>query len=344
MDYFRLKARGTSLRREIVGGFTTFLTMLYILPVNALIMSQAGMPQAALLTATGLMTALACLISGLWANVPIAMSVGMGLNAFFTFSMVQGMGLPWQTALGIVFLSGVLFFILSITPFRRWILESIPADLRCAVSAGIGAFIAFIGLKELGFIVASPATLVHLGDLSSPNALLGLLGLLLAAIFWLRGVKAAFLLSVLATAVVGWGLGIAPMPQAIVSLPASPMPILMQLDVVSALQLSLVPVIVIYMVTHLMDSLGTISAIGMRAGLFGREKADHRSLQKAIEADAFASVLSGPMGVSTTTSFIESASGVEAGGRTGLTAVVTGVCFMVALLFFPIFAAIPAAA
>lgn len=325
-----------------MAGVTTFLTMLYIVPTNALIMSQAGMPQDALITATALMTALACLIGGLWARTPIAMSVGMGLNAFFTFGMVQGMGLPWQTALGVVFLSGLLFLALSLTPFRRWILESVPADLRHAISAGIGAFLAFIGLKQMGIITAHPATLVGLGKLSDPMVLLGIAGLALAAVFSLYRLKGAFVLAILATSALGWLLGIAPLPKGVVSLPASPAPLFLQLDIAGALSLGLLPVVTAYMVTHLMDALGTISAVGLRAGLF--DDANQKPLQRTIEADAFSSALSGLMGVSTTTSFIESAAGVEEGGRTGLVTVVTGLCFLLTLFLLPLFQAIPGAA
>ena len=338
MGLFKLKEHGTDVKTEFRAGFTTFLTMMYIVPVNAIIMSKTGMDFGALVTATALITIFATILNGLWANTPIAMSVGMGLNAYFTFGLVLGMKIPWQTALGIVFISGVLFLVLSFTKFRVWIMESVPVDLRRAISAGIGAFIAFIGLKEMGMVVANPAVLVGLGDFSDPKVILGVVGLVLTfGLFTLR-VKGAFIIAILATSVVAWIFGIASFPSEFISMPASISSIAMELDVMSALSLALLPVIITFLITDLFDSLGTLTGVGFRAGIF---KKDGKELQKTLEADAGATVAGTLLGVSTTTSFIESASGVEEGGRTGLTAVATGLFFISTLFMMPLFKEIP---
>lgn len=338
MDFFKLQSHGTTVKTEAMAGFTTFLTMLYIVPVNAIIMSNAGMPMDALITATALITIFATVLNGLWANTPIAMSVGMGLNAYFTFGLVLGMQIPWQTALGVVFLSGVIFLALSLTRFRVWIMESVPKDLRRAISAGIGAFIAFIGLKQMGMVVSNPAVIVGLGDFKDPNVLLGVLGLILIFAFYAWKVKGAFIIAVLVASVVAWVSGLAPYPTEMFSMPASIAPIMFELDILSALSLALLPVIITFLITDMFDSLGTLAGVGYRAGIF---KEDGKELQKTLEADAGATVVGTLLGVSTTTSFIESASGVEEGGRTGLTAVFTGLFFIFTLFMLPLFKAIP---
>ena len=338
MDFFKLQSHGTTVKTEAMAGFTTFLTMLYIVPVNAIIMSNAGMPMDALITATALITIFATVLNGLWANTPIAMSVGMGLNAYFTFGLVLGMQIPWQTALGVVFLSGVIFLALSLTRFRVWIMESVPKDLRRAISAGIGAFIAFIGLKQMGMVVSNPAVIVGLGDFKDPNVLLGVLGLILIFAFYAWKIKGAFIIAVLVASVVAWVSGLAPYPTEMFSMPASIAPIMFELDILSALSLALLPVIITFLITDMFDSLGTLAGVGYRAGIF---KEDGKELQKTLEADAGATVVGTLLGVSTTTSFIESASGVEEGGRTGLTAVFTGLFFIFTLFMLPLFKAIP---
>lgn len=337
-DFFKLEKNGTTVKTEVTAGFTTFLTMMYIVPVNAIIMSKTGMPMDALITATALITIFSSILNGLWANTPIAMSVGMGLNAYFTFGLVLGMKVPWQTALGVVFLSGVLFLVLSLTPLRVWIMKSVPHDLRRAISAGIGSFIAFIGLKSMGMVVANPAVLVGVGNFKKPNVLLGVVGLVLVVAFYTWKLKGAFILAVVSTAIIAWVLGIAAYPSEFFSLPASVSPIALQLDIKSALTLSLFPVIITFLITDLFDSLGTLAGVGFRAGLF---KDDGKELQKTLEIDALASTACAVVGVSTTTAFIESAAGVEEGGRTGLTAVVTGLCFILTLFMMPLFKAIP---
>jgi adenine/guanine/hypoxanthine permease len=338
VDFFKLEKNGTTVKTEFTAGFTTFLTMMYIVPVNAIIMSKTGMPMEALITATALITIFSSILNGLWANTPIAMSVGMGLNAYFTFGLVLGMKVPWQTALGVVFLSGLLFLVLSLTPLRVWIMRSVPHDLRRAISAGIGSFIAFIGLKSMGMVIANPAVLVGVGNFKNPSVLLGVLGLILVFAFYSWRLKGAFILAVVTTAIVAWIAGIAPYPTEFFSLPASVSSIAFELDIKSALTLSLFPVIITFLITDLFDSLGTLAGVGFRAGLF---KDDGKELQKTLEIDALASTVCAVVGVSTTTAFIESAAGVEEGGRTGLTAVVTGLCFILTLFMMPLFKAIP---
>ena len=204
MDIFKLKQNGTTAKTELNAALTTFLAMVYIIPVNALILSDAGMPKDALLVATALITILATIFNGLWANTPVALSTGMGLNAYFTYSMVIGMGIPWQTALGAIFISSAIFTILSFTNFRLWIIKNIPLDLRYAISAGIGAFIAFVGLSQMGLIVSSPATKVAIGNVADPKVLIGVIGLILMIIFWALKIRIGFILAIAVTSAIAW--------------------------------------------------------------------------------------------------------------------------------------------
>ncbi|NKQ40643.1 MAG: NCS2 family permease [Sulfurovum sp.] len=341
LSRFKLKEHGTDVKTEFLAGFTTFLTMMYIVPVNGFILADAGLPMEAVVTATALITIIATLFSGIWGNTPIAMSVGMGLNAYFAYGLVLGMKIPWQTALGIVFLSGIIFAILSFTKFRVWIMTSIPMDLRRAISAGIGAFIAFIGFKQMGMIVADKATFVALGKFSDPSVMLGAFGLMVTLVLYAYRVKGAFILAVIITSVAGWNFGIGSLPDGVLSMPASIAPIALELDIVSALSLSLLPVIITFLITDMFDTLGTLTAVGARADLFQKNSSEDKALEKTLEADAIATVGGSLLGVSTTTSFIESASGVEAGGRTGLTAVFTALFFVLTLFMLPLFKAIP---
>lgn len=342
MKFFDLAQNKTSVKQEFGAGLTTFLAMMYIVPVNAIIMSKTGMPYEALITATALITIFSTILNGLWANTPVAMSVGMGLNAYFTFGLCIGMKVPWQTALGVVFLSGVIFVVLSFTNFRMWIIRSIPLDLRRAISAGIGTFISFVAFQQMGFIVNNDAVLVGIGNFKDPNVLLGVLGLFLVICFWAWKIKGAFILAVLATSVIAWVLGIAPHPKEIFSTPASISPIFLELDIKGAFSLALLPVIITFFVTDLFDSIGTLAGVGTRAGIFDENKKDGVvKLEKTLEADAVATAAGSLVGVSTTTSFVESASGVEEGGRTGLTAVFCGLLFILTLFMLPLFKAIP---
>lgn len=338
---FQLKEHNTTVKTELLAGLTTFLTMMYIVPVNGFILSDAGLPMGAVVTATALITILATIFNGIWSNTPIAMSVGMGLNAYFSYGLVLGMQMPWQTALGIVFLSGVIFVVLSFTKFRIWIMTSIPMDLRRAVSAGIGAFIAFIGLKQMGIIVENKATLVALGDLGDSNILLGVFGVFLTLVFYNLKIKGAFIITILLTSILGWALGIGQAPDKVFGMPESIEPIYMQLDIISAFSLALLPVIITFLITDMFDTLGTLTGVGTRANLFQNDKKEDNALARTLEADAIATVGGSVLGVSTTTSFIESASGVEEGGRTGLTSVFTGLFFILTLFLLPLFQAIP---
>jgi len=339
LERFELQKHNTTVSKEFISGMTTFFAMLYIIPVNATIMSAAGMPFDALVTATALMTIIASLFSGLWANTPIAMSVGMGLNAFFTYGIVLGMKIPWQSALGIVFLSGILYIIIALTPLRAWIINTIPLDIKRATSAGIGAFIAFIGLQEMHIIVPSSSTLVTLGHIDSPHILLSLFGLFVALILSMLRVRAALILSILLTTLLSWIVGSSEISSNIISMPASIAPIAFEMDIKSALSLAMIPLIMTFLITDIFDTIGTLIGVGLRAKLFNEK--DSIPLQRTMEADAVATVLSGVIGVTSTTAFIESATGVEEGGRTGLSAVFTALLFILPLFFLPLFNSIP---
>jgi len=341
LSHFKLKEHSTDIKTEITAGFTTFLTMLYIVPLNALILSQSGMPYDALVTATIVVTFLITLLNGIYSNTPVALSVGMGLNAYFTYGLVLGMKVPWQTALGVVFISGLLFVLLSLTSFRRTLLNAIPESLRRAISAGIGAFLAFIGLKEIGIIASDKVTLVHLGDLSSPETILGTFGLALVVILHSLQIKGSFIISIISTTLLAFAMGNATLPNVLFALPASIEPIAFELDILSALTLSMVPIIVAFLLTDMFDTLGTLGGIAQRVNIY---KNDDRKLDSTLKSDAIGSVVGASLGVSTVTSFIESAAGVEAGGKTGLTAVATALFFLPLLFMLPIFEAIPAVA
>ena len=332
---FKLSEKNTSVKTEFIAGFTTFLTMLYIVPVNALILSSTGMPFEALITATALITIISTILNGIYSNTPIAMSVGMGINAYFAYGLVGGMGISWQSGLGVVFISGLIFFILTLTPFKRVIMDSVPLDIKRAISASIGMFLAFIGLKEMGIIVVNPATIVSLGDFSNINTLIGVIGIFILFGLYVLNTKGSFIISIILTSIIALFLDIWSIPEYFFSTPASIAPIALELDIGSILSLSFLPIIIIFMITDLFDSIGTLSGIGHRA------KVDNRDIEKTLQIDAFATMGGSMLGVSTTTSFMESASGVEEGGRTGLTAIFTGLFFISTLFLLPTFQAIP---
>ncbi|MCV3333449.1 NCS2 family permease [Campylobacter lari] len=349
MDFFKLKEHNSDIKTEIYAGIATFLAMIYIIPVNANIMSNSGMPLEALIVATALVTIIATAFSAFFSNTPVAMSVGMGLNAYFTFSVCNTYQIPWQSALGTVFLSGVVFTLLSFTNFRIWVIKSIPNDLRKAISAGIGTFIAFMGLVQMGIITKSEATLVGLGDFSSTKVLFGLFGLFLVFVFWAWRIKAAFILAVFASALCAWIFGIdgAKFPEQLLSLPVISgdnglSAIFGKLDIKGALELSMIPIVLTFFVTQLFDSVGTITGVGSRGKIFDDPKQGEKKLGKTLGADAASSAMGAVVGTSTVTAFVESSAGVEAGGRTGLTALVTAICFVFTLFLLPVFKAIPA--
>ncbi len=336
---FHLHRHGTSVRTEVTAGVTTFLTAAYIIFVHPSILADAGMDKGALLTVTCLAAGAATLLIALWANAPLMMAPGMGLNAFFTYTLVLGEGLRWQTALGVVFLSGVFFLVLTLLGVRERIVKAIPLSLRLATSVGIGLFIAFIGMKSLGLIVKSEATLVRLGSIS-PAVLLGLFGLLLVALLEVRKIRGSILIAILATTALGMALGQTPLPGGIVSLPPSVAPLALQLDIVGALKVSLLSAIFSFMFVDLFDSLGTMLAVCREAGMTD-EKGNIPGLPRMLTADAVATVGGALLGTSTTTTYIESAAGVSEGGRTGLTGVVTALLFLGAAFFTPLAAAVP---
>ncbi|EGK7514418.1 NCS2 family permease [Campylobacter lari] len=349
MDFFKLKEHNSDVKTEIYAGIATFLAMIYIIPVNANIMSNSGMPLEALIVATALVTIIATTFSAFFSNTPVAMSVGMGLNAYFTFSVCNTYQIPWQSALGAVFLSGIVFTLLSFTNFRIWVIKSIPNDLRKAISAGIGTFIAFMGLVQMGIITKSEATLVGLGDFSSTKVLFGLFGLFLVFVFWAWRIKAAFILAVFVSALCAWIFGIdgAKFPEQLLSLPVISgdnglSAIFGKLDIKGALELSMIPIMLTFFVTQLFDSVGTITGVGSRGKIFDDPKQGEKKLGKTLGADAASSAMGAVVGTSTVTAFVESSAGVEAGGRTGLTALVTAICFVFTLFLLPVFKAIPA--
>lgn len=337
---FHLQERRTTVRTEVIAGITTFLTAAYIVFVNPAILSDAGMDRAALTTVTCLVAGLSTLGVALWANAPLMMAPGMGLNAFFAYGLVLGAGLPWQTALGVVFISGTIFLVLTLMGIRERIVRAIPSSLRLATSVGIGLFIAFIGMKNLGLIVKNDATLVALGSLS-PTVLLGLFGLLLAALLEVRKIRGSILIAILATAGMGMAAGFSPFPQGIIASPPSMAPVAFKLDIFGALKISLWASIFSFMFVDLFDSLGTLLAVCREAGLETQD-GEIRDLPRMLTADAAATVVGALLGTSTTTTYIESASGVAEGGRTGLTGVVTAALFLLSALFTPLIGAIPA--
>lgn len=345
---FGLKAQGTDVRTEVLAGVTTFMTMAYIVVVNPAILGEAGMPVAAVAAATCLAAGFGSILMGLIANYPLALAPGMGLNAYFTYTVVKGMGVPWEVALGCVFLSGVAFLVLTLVGVRQMIVAAIPKPLFSAVAAGVGLFIAFIGLKEAGIIVASPATTVALGDLTTPTAAVAILGLVLIAVLQAWRVKGAILIGILLAAAAGWALGlakIAPGTSSLADLTATAF----KMDVAGAfhlqggMALAMLEIVFVFLFVDLFDNVGTLVAVTKKAGLQAPDGSIPR-LNRILLADSAATMVGAAAGTSTVVSYIESASGVTAGGRTGLTAVVVGLLFLVTLFFAPLVQAIPAAA
>lgn len=332
--YFKLTEYGTTVRTEILAGITTFLTMAYIAFANPAMLADAGMDFGAVFVATCLAAAIGTAIMGLHANYPVALAPGMGLNAFFAYGVVLGMGHSWQVALGVVFVSGVLFMILSLLPVREWIVDSIPKTLKLAISAGIGLFLGIIALRNAGIVVDDPITLVGLGNLHSAAPLLAVGGFVLIIALDHRGVPGAIILGILATAALGVGLGVSEW-KGIAALPPDPSPTLLQLDAGGALELSLIAVVFSFLFVDLFDTAGTLVGVSHRAGLLDDEGRLPR-LGRALLADSSATVAGALLGTSTTTSYIESAAGIKAGGRTGLCAVTVALLFLLCLFFSPL--------
>lgn len=337
---FQLKAHGTNVRTELLAGVTTFLAMAYILFVNPSILGETGMDKGAVFVATCLAAAIGSAIMGMIANYPIALAPGMGLNAFFTYTVVLHMGHTWQAALGAVFLSALMFFILSVFRIREWIINSIPLALRSGIAAGIGLFLALIALQGAGIVVDNPATLVGLGDLTKPGPILAVLGFFLIVALEARGVTGAVLIGILAVTLVAIGIGATPFG-GVLSMPPSLAPTFLQLDIKGALDIGLVSVIFAFLFVDLFDNSGTLIGVAKRAGLMGPD-GHLPKMGRALIADSSAAMFGSLLGTSTTTSYIESAAGVSAGGRTGLTAVVVAGLFLLALFFAPLAGSVPA--
>ena len=338
--FFGFEARETNLKQEIIGGLTTFLTMAYIVIVNPAILSDGtGMDKGALITVTCLAAAIGCLLAAFIANMPIAMAPGMGMNAFFTYSLVVGRGIPWEQALGIVFLSGVIFLALTLMKIREKVVDSIPIVIRYSIAAGIGLFIAFIGLQNMGLIVANPATLIGIGKFT-PAVTLGVVGLIITGFFELKKIKGGILYGILITTAIGIITGNASLPSTIVSLPPSIESTFLKFDVIGALKISFIGPIFSFMFLDLFDSIGTIIACAKAAGLED-EDGNVAAIGKALEADAIATVAGAILGTSTTTTFVESAAGVADGARTGFSSIVVAICMILTLFFAPIIGIVP---
>ena len=339
-NFFKLAENNTDVNRELMAGLTTFITMAYIIFVNPQLMASSGMDQGASFVGTCLAAALACLFMGIFANWPVGLAPGMGLNAFFTFTVVGEMGYSWQVALGAVMIAGVLFFLMSVTPLRRWMLDSIPLNLRIAMGSGVGLFIGFIGLKSGGIIVANGATFVSMGDLTNPETLMAALGFILIAGLSVRNVPGAIIIGVLTITLLALGLGFVEY-QGLVAYPPDVSSTFLQLDILGALDVAMVAVIASFLFVNLFDTAGTLLGVANRANLVD-DQGRVKNLDKALKADSSSSIFGALLGCAPVTSYVESSAGVEAGGRTGLTAVAVGIFFLLAIFFSPLALMVPA--
>lgn len=343
---FQLSENQTTVRTEILAGFTTFVTLAYIMLVNPLILKDAGMPVQATFAATCIASAVATLIMSLYANYPIAVAPGMGLNAFFTYSICIGMKLPWETALGAVFISGIIFFILTVTKVREWIINGVPQVLRSSIGVGVGLFIAFIGLKNAGIIIANKSTLVGLGNMADPGVLVTLAGLLISAFLMSRHVKGGLLIGIITTTILAMIVGVADAPKhlsnivALTNPFASVAPVAFHLDIKAALEVGLVSIIFSLTIVDLFDNIGTLIGVSAKANMLDEEGRLPR-IGKALFADSIGTMFGALMGTSTVTSYIESAAGVSEGGRTGLTSLTIAILFILSLIFAPLVLLIP---
>lgn len=340
---FGFDSKKTTIRTEILAGITIFLTMSYILAVNpAMFKLLDGMPEGSVFTSTALAAIVGCLAMAFWGKLPFGLAPGMGLNAFFVYTVCIGMGYSWQFALTAVFIEGLIFILLTITNVREAIVKAIPINLRYAVGAGIGLFIAFIGLQNAGVIVNNDATLVVLGDITSGSALLAMMGLIITGVLYLKNVKGALLLGILTTTVIGIPMGITDF-KGVLSHPQSIAPIFCQFEWENIFTLDMVIVVFTFLFIDMFDTVGTLIGVCTKANLVD-EKGNIDRLNEAFMADAIATTVGACLGTSTTTTYVESASGVAQGGRSGLTAFVVACCFAIALFFSPLFLSIPAAA
>ena len=337
---FKLSANNSNVKTEIVAGFTTFLTMAYIIFVNPSMLSATGMDSGAVFVATCLAAAVGCFIMGLYANYPVALAPGMGLNAFFSYVVVLHMGYTWEVALGAVFLSGVCFTLLSLFKIREWIINSIPLPMRKGIAAGIGLFLALIALKNAGIVVANPATLVGLGDMTALPAVLACVAFIATIALAHFRIKGGVMFAILGVTIIGLIMGDVQYT-GIISMPPSIAPTFMQMDIAGAFNVGMVSVVFAFLFVDLFDTSGTLIAVADKAKLLDKDGNLPR-LNRALLADSGASIAGSMLGTSTTTSYIESVAGVAEGGRTGLTAVVVGILFLLALFFAPLAGMVPA--
>ena len=336
---FQLEVNNTSIKQEFIAGFTTFITMAYIIFVNPQMMAASGMDLGASFVGTCIAAAIACFAMGFYSNWPVGLAPGMGLNAFFTYTVVGEMGYSWEVALGAVFLAGILFVIISVTPLRQWMLNSIPMNLRIAMGAGVGLFVGFIGLKTGGIIIQNEATFLSLGSFKNIETLLAAIGFLLILILSIRKVVGAIIIGVLTITALALILGVVDY-NGIISNPPDISPILMKLDIVGAMDVAMITIIISFLFVNLFDTSGTLLGVASRANLI-QDSGAVINLDKALKADSTASVAGSFFGCSPVTSYVESSAGVEAGGRTGLTAVVVGLFFIVSIFFSPLASMIP---
>lgn len=340
---FKLSSSKTTIQREIIAGFVTFMTMSYIIFVNPDILSNAGMPRDALITATCLAAAFASILMGLYANYPIGLASSMTANSFFAFVIVKTMGLSWQEGLAAVFIVGILFIIITVGKIRELIMDSIPMSLKMGIPAGIGIFLMFIGLQSAGIVVQNPNTIVTYGNLTNPSTLLSIFGLLLMIILYINKVTGAILLSIAVVTIIGIPLGITELPSDIVSLPPSIAPVFFKMDFSNMFDADFLMAVFTLLFMAVFDTIGTLMGVSQRAGLVDKDGNMVRA-KKAFMADAAGSTAGSIFGVTTVGAYIESVTGVESGGRTGLTAVTIGILFLLAMFFSPIILIVPSAA
>lgn len=343
--FFKIKENKSTLKVEIIAGITTFMTMVYILAVNPSILSAAGMDKDAVFTATALSAIIATLIMALYAKLPFALAPGMGLNAFFAFTVVLGMGYSWEFALTAVFLEGLIFILLTVFNIRELIVNSIPLNLKHAVSVGIGLFIAFIGLKGAGLIIDNPATLVSLGDMKNPNVIVGMSGVLIIGILLTKNIKGAILIGILVSTLIGLLLGVTVLPDqfSLMSLPPSLEPIFFKFDFSQVFSLDMLIVLFTFLFVDMFDTVGTLVGVSSKADMLDKDGNVPR-VNQALFADAVGTTVGAILGTSTVTTYVESAAGVAEGGKTGMTSLTVAFMFALALFFAPVFMIIPAAA
>ena len=338
-QFFKLTENKTSIKKEFIAGFTTFITMAYIIFVNPQIMAQSGMDQGAIFVGTCVAASVACIFMGLYANWPIGLAPGMGLNAFFTYTVVGEMGYSWETALGAVFLAGILFFIISVTNLRRWMIDSIPMNLRVAIGSGVGLFIGFIGLKSGGIIINNDVTYLSLGDFSKYQTILAALGFLIISVLAVRKINGAIIIGVLIVTLISLLIGLVEY-NGLLAYPPNIYPTFMKLDILGALDVAMISVIMSFLFVNLFDTTGTLLGVASRANLID-DNGNAKNLNKALAVDSSSSIFGTFFGCSPVTSYIESSAGVESGGKTGMVSVVVGLFFILAIFLSPLAAMVP---